>query len=309
MGYIIIASFWIVIPFAAAFVWYLGVISKWEVTNNYLRRSGAVSDLPPKPKYETSMAIGGAIGFFLAYTAWASFVVVPSGHVGVQVTLGTVDQTTLSEGAHFVNPMSSVKDVEVRVVTTQLKGSSAGTKDLQQVHTDIVMNYRLDGTKAAHIYKEYGLNLEDRIVLPALNESFKAVTAHYSSEELITKRDEVSTKIREEIAGKLGKYSVEVGDISLVNFGFSAEYQKAIEAKVIATQSKLQAEQDLARIEVEAKQAVAKAEGRAKAIQIETAAINSQGGASYVQLKAIEKWDGKLPTTQAGGATPFINLK
>lgn len=309
MGYIIISCFWIITPFAVAFAIHLARMQSWERQDSYLRQRGAVSDLPAKPKYDTALALGGAIGFFLAYTAWASFVVVPAGHIGVQVTFGTVNQTTLSEGAHFVNPMSSVKDVEVRVVTTQLKGSSAGTKDLQQVHTDIVLNYRLDGSKAAHIYKEYGLNLEDRIVLPALNESFKAVTAHYSSEELITKRDEVSTKIREEIAQKLGKYSVEVGDISLVNFGFSAEYQKAIEAKVIATQSKLQAEQDLARIEVEAKQAVAKAEGRAKAIQIETAAINSQGGASYVQLKAIEKWDGKLPTTQAGGATPFINVK
>jgi regulator of protease activity HflC (stomatin/prohibitin superfamily) len=309
MGYIIISLIWIVVPFAAATGWHLAALDSWRRQDNDLRRRGAVIDLPPKPKFELALALGVSAGLFLAYTAWASFVVVPAGHVGVRVTFGTVSQETLTEGAHFINPTSSVKDVEVRVVTTQLKGSSAGTKDLQQVHTDIVLNYRLDGAKAAHIYKEYGLNLEDRIVLPALNESFKATTAHYSSEELITKRDEVSTKIREEIAQKLGKYSVEVGDISLVNFGFSAEYQKAIEAKVIATQSKLQAEQDLARIEVEAKQAVAKAEGRAKAIQIETAAINSQGGASYVQLKAIEKWDGKLPTTQAGGATPFINVK
>lgn len=303
MGYIIIAIFWASIPFLAFLALWANDYRNWE----YANRSGKNEYV--KPQYNTSAAVLFSLIAFFAYTAWASFVVVPAGHVGVQVTFGTVGQATLTEGAHFINPMSSVRDVEVRVVTTQLKGSSAGTKDLQQVHTDIVMNYRLDGAKAAHIYKEYGLNLEDRIVLPALNESFKAITAHYSSEELITKRDEVSKRIREEIAEKLGKYSVEVGDISLVNFGFSADYQRAIEAKVIATQEKMKAEQDLARIEVEAKQAVAKAEGRAKAIQIETAAINSQGGASYVQLKAIEKWDGKLPTTQAGGATPFISLK
>lgn len=243
------------------------------------------------------------------YVLMESYTVIPAGHIGVQVTFGTVHQETLSEGLHFVNPLSRIREVDVRLVTAQLKNSSAGTKDLQQVHTDIVLNYRLDGAKVGHIYKEFGLNLEDRIVLPALNESFKAVTAHYSSEELITKRDEVSAKIREEISSKLAKYNVTVGDISLVNFGFSAEYQRAIEAKVIATQGKLKAEQDLQRIEVEAKQEIAKAEGHAKAIQIQTQAINSQGGAAYVQLKAIEKWDGKLPTTQAGGATPFITLK
>ena len=115
--------------------------------------------------------------------------------------------------------------------------------------------------------------------------------------------------IVEEVAAKLAKYNIEIGDISLVNFGFSAEYQKAIEEKVIATQAKLKAEQDLARIEVEAKQTIAKAEGRAKAIQIETQAINSQGGANYVQLKAIEKWDGNLPNVMSGNSTPFINIK
>ena len=264
---------------------------------------------PEKPIYPTTKTSIVSVILVLLYVLFESYVIVPAGHIGVQVTFGTVNQTTLSEGLHFVNPLSRIRNVEVRLVSTNLKGASAGTKDLQQVHTDIVLNYRLDGEKAAHIYKEFGLDLQDRVILPILSESFKAVTAHYTSEELITKRDQVSQQIREELNGKMRKYSITVGDISLVNFGFSAEYQKAIESKVIATQSKLQAEQDLARIEVEAKQAVAKAEGRAKAIQIETAAINSQGGASYVQLKAIEKWDGKLPTTQAGGATPFISIK
>ena len=243
------------------------------------------------------------------YILLESYVIVPAGHIGIQVTFGTVNQETLPEGLHLINPLSSVQNLDVRLVSAQLKGSSASTKDLQQVHTDIVVNYRVSGDKAAHIYKEFGLNLEDKVLMPFINESFKAITAHYTSEELITKRDEVSTNIKQELTEKLGKYNISVNDISLVNFGFSAEYQHAIEAKVIATQSKLQAEQDLQRIEVEAKQTIAKAEGRAKAIQIETQAINAQGGQAYVQLQAISKWDGKLPQTIAGGVTPFVNLK
>lgn len=243
------------------------------------------------------------------YILLESYVIVPAGHIGIQVTFGTVNQETLPEGLHLINPLSSVQNLDVRLVSAQLKGSSASTRDLQQVHTDIVVNYRVSGDKAAHIYKEFGLNLEDKVLMPFINESFKAITAHYTSEELITKRDEVSTNIKQELTDKLGKYNITVNDISLVNFGFSAEYQHAIEAKVIATQSKLQAEQDLQRIEVEAKQTIAKAEGRAKAIQIETQAINAQGGQAYVQLQAISKWDGKLPQTIAGGVTPFVNLK
>lgn len=269
----------------------------------------APDPLPPKPEFRNVIFLIAPLVFVL-YTLAESFTVISAGHIGVQVTFGNVHQETLTEGAHLVNPLSSVREVDVRLVTTTLKSASAGTKDLQQVHTDIVVNYRLDGAKVGHIYKEFGLNLEDKVILPGINESFKAVVARYTSEELITKRDVVSGQIREELASKLAKYNVGVNDISLVNFAFSPEYQKAIEAKVIATQSKLKAEQDLARIEVEAKQAVARAEGEAKAIQIQTQAINSQGGAAYVQLQAIQKWDGKLPETVAGGgAVPFINLK
>ena len=236
-----------------------------------------------------------------------SITVVPAGYIGVQQTLGSVSMQTLSEGVHFVNPISSVRDVDVRVVKAQLEKANAGTKDLQVVHTDIVVNYRIDGTKAAHIYKEFGLDLQDKILIPAINESFKAVTAHYNSEELITKRDAVSNAIAEELQAKVAPYGLSISTISMVNFGFSAEYQAAIEQKVISTQSTLKAEQDLKRIQVEAQQAIAKAEGEAKAIAIQSQAINAGGGKDYVNLKAIEKWDGKLPNTMAG-TVPFVNV-
>ena len=244
----------------------------------------------------------------LIVAVFESFTVVPAGHVGVQVTMGTVNQTALHSGVNFVNPISSVKDVEVRVKRADLSGASASTKDLQQVHTDIVVQYRMAPEKVPYIYGQFGLNVDEKILGPGVNEAFKAVTAHYNSEELITKRDVVSAEILTHVKEKVAPFDIEVQGISLVNFGFSADYQKAIEAKVIATQSKLKAEQDLDRIKVEAQQAIATAEGRARAIQIETQAINSQGGAAYVQLEAIKKWDGKLPSVNGGGAVPFINV-
>jgi regulator of protease activity HflC (stomatin/prohibitin superfamily) len=307
MGIIILSVLVAAGVFAAFYGWHHTARDSWKSKKEYEALYNRTFN-EPEPVFNKTVPAAVSTGIVLATIVFESFTVVPAGHIGVQVTLGEVNQQTLSEGAHLVNPISRIKEVEVRLVTANLKQASAGTKDLQQIHTDIVLNYRIDGSKAAHIYKEFGFDLQDRVILPALSESLKAVTAHYTSEELVTKRDMVSAQVKDEVAGKLAKYGVSVGDISLVNFGFSAEYQKAIESKVIAMQSKLQAEQDLQRIEVEAKQEIAKAEGRAKAIQIETQAINSQGGANYVQLKAIEKWDGNLPSTMAG-VVPFINVK
>lgn len=237
----------------------------------------------------------------VAVVAFESITIVPPGHVGVQVTLGKTNlDNVLTEGVTVVNPISSVKNVNVQLQRAQLDGQNAGTKDMQQVHTDIVVNYRLTPAMVPTIYKEFGLNVSDKVLGPAISESFKTVTGQYTSEELILKREEVSSKILERLQAKVTPFDITVSNISLVNFGFSKAYQDAIDQKMIATQSKLKAEQDLQRIEVEAKSRIAQADGEAKAIKIQAEAIQSNGGAAYVQLQWIEKWNGQLPSTVVG---------
>jgi prohibitin 2 len=257
---------------------------------------GSIWHLAQKP----SWGVFAGIVVFVVGILISSFTIISAGHTGVQVTLGEVNSVPLTEGTHLVNPISVIKDVDVRLQKADLKGASAGTKDLQIVHTDIVVNYRFDAVKVPHIYKEFGLNVDDKVLGPGINEAFKSVTAHYNSEELVTKRDMVSAAILAHLVTKMAPFNIIVSNVSLVNFGFSTAYQEAIEAK---------AEQDLARIKIEAASRVAQAKGEAEAIQIQAAAIQSNGGQNYVQLQAISKWDGKLPATMLGGATvPFVNI-
>jgi regulator of protease activity HflC (stomatin/prohibitin superfamily) len=239
----------------------------------------------------------------VAVVAFESITIVPPGNVGVQVTLGKTNlDNVLTEGVTMVNPISSVKNVNVQLQRAQLENQSAGTKDMQQVHTDIVVNYRLTPNMVPTIYKEFGLNVADKVLAPAISEVFKTVTGQYTSEELIIKREEVSSKILERLQTKVAPFDITVSNISLVNFGFGKAYQDAIDAKMVATQSKLKAEQDLQRIEVEAKSRIAQAEGEAKAIKIQAEAIQSNGGQAYVQLQWIDKWDGKMPNTVVNGS-------
>jgi regulator of protease activity HflC (stomatin/prohibitin superfamily) len=250
-------------------------------------------------------ALAGTL-FFACGMLFSSFTVISAGHTGVQITLGEVNPNPLTEGVHFVNPISQVKDIDVRLQKAQLDGQSAGTRDLQQVHTDIVINYRMSPKNLPHIYKEFGLDIGNKILGPAINDAFKAVTGRFTSEELITKRDIVSQEILNHLREKVAQFDIEVSNVSLVNFGFSAEYQKAIEQKVIATQQTAKAEQDLRRIEVEAKSRVAQAKGEAEAIAIQAQAIQSNGGQNYVQLEWIKRWNGKLPETVVNGSTGMI---
>jgi len=261
--------------------------------------AGAISFMSEFKKIALGVLTGLAI--ILISIGVSAFTVISAGHTGVQVTLGEVNPMPLTEGVHFVNPISSIKDVDVRLQKAELKGANAGTKDLQVVHTDIVVNYRLDPLKVPHIYKEYGLNVDEKVLGPGINEAFKSVTGHYTSEELVTKRDLVSQEILQHLITKMAPFNIAVSNISLVNFGFSQAYQQAIEDKVISAQKTAKAQQDLERIKVEANSRIAQADGEAKAIAIQAAAIQSNGGANYVQLQWIEKWDGKLPTTVLGG--------
>jgi regulator of protease activity HflC (stomatin/prohibitin superfamily) len=261
--------------------------------------AGAISFMSEFKKIALGVLAGVAI--ILISIGISAFTVISAGHTGVQVTLGEVNPLPLTEGVHFVNPISSIKDVDVRLQKAELKGANAGTKDLQVVHTDIVVNYRLDPLKVPHIYKEFGLNVDEKVLGPGINEAFKSVTGHYTSEELVTKRDLVSAEILQHLVEKMAPFNITVSNISLVNFGFSPEYQKAIEAKVISVQQTAKAQQDLERIKVEAASRIAQADGEAKAIAIQAAAIQSNGGENYVKLQWIEKWNGALPTTVLGG--------
>jgi len=256
-------------------------------------------------KHTTAGIVAGLAIIFVSIGI-SSFTIISAGHTGVQITLGEVNRLPLIEGVHFVNPISQVKNVDVRLQKAELKAANAGTKDLQVVHTDIVVNFRLDPLKVPHIYKEYGLNVDEKVLGPGINEAFKSVTGHYTSEELVTKRDLVSAEILQHLITKMAPFNITVSNISLVNFGFSQAYQQAIEDKVISAQKTAKAEQDLARIKVEAASRIAQADGEAKAIAIQAAAIQSNGGENYVKLQWIEKWDGKLPSTMLGGDTKTL---
>jgi len=105
--------------------------------------------------------------------------------------------------------------------------------------------------------------------------------------------------------------------ISITDFQFSPLFAQAIESKVEAEQKALKAENDLRRIEVEARQQeqqakgiaaanVAEAEGEAEAIKIINAALAENP--YYLEWLKIQAWDGKLPLVVGQGGTPFIQI-
>jgi len=239
------------------------------------------------------------------------FVVVPAGHRGVVLTFGAVSKDVLSEGIHIRIPVAQrVVNMDVRVAKSQTDAEAA-SKDLQDTHSTIALNYHIVPDKAAWVYQSIGKEYKERIIDPAVQEVVKAVTARYTAVELITQREKVRTEIKELLRQRLVSYNIAVDDFSIVNFKFSQQFTQAIEAKQTAEQLALKAQRDLERIKIEAEQKVTQARAEAEALRLQKENVTPQLvrlRQIEASLKAIEKWDGKLPKVTSG-AIPFIDVK
>jgi regulator of protease activity HflC (stomatin/prohibitin superfamily) len=124
-----------------------------------------------------------------------------------------------------------------------------------------------------------------------MKESIRSIVANYKADELITKRSEVSSAIQEKLQNKLNEYSVMVTDINVQDISFSASFNESIENKVRAEQDALAKKNELEKTKYEAEQQVVRAKAEAETIRIQAQAVTSQGGADYVRLQWIGKWD------------------
>ena len=255
----------------------------------------------------------------IGVVASASVKIVDSGHRGVLLHWNAVDLTKppLEEGIHFVVPFQDeVVNIEVRTLKYASEARSA-SRDLQTVETTVTVNYHPDKEQVHTLYKNLGLDYENRVIQPAIEETVKQVTANYNAEELITKRPLVKQDIEFSIRERLNQFNVVTEVISITDFEFSALFASAIESKVEAEQNALRAENDLKRIEVEARQAeanaiglananIAEAKGEAEAIAIINKALAENP--NYLDWLKTQAWDGKLPLVVGEGGTPFIQI-
>lgn len=258
-------------------------------------------------------------------------VVVESGNVGVVTTLGAVQPNALPEGFHLKKPfLDQVHQIDIRLTASNAQATAA-SKDLQSVRTQVTMQYSLNGALAPLIFQRIGTlkKVSASLVEPAIQECVKGVTAKFTAEELVTKRELVKQQIQDALGNFFNSTLSEKGldnaiiiaNLAITDFDFSPEFNRAIEAKVKAEQMALQAKNEKimrvtqAEASAEERKLSASAEAfsteiqskaRADAIQREALALKQSP--EIIQLRSIEKWDGVLPRISGGGVVPFLNV-
>lgn len=237
------------------------------------------------------------LGLVILIVFFNTFTTVKAGHTGVVTTFGKVSDEVLPEGLHVKIPfVQQIVQVDNRVLKSEAVCVSA-SNDLQTVQSTIALNYKVTNANSATLYKNVGTDFQNIIVTPAIQDSVKAVTAKFTAEELISSRQIVGEQMKETIAKKLEGYGLQLENFNIINFQFSDEFNAAIEAKQTAQQNALKAQQDLARIKVEAAQKIEQAKAEAEAYKLKSQQITN----SMILMEYINKWDGKLPTVVSDG--------
>ena len=275
------------------------------------------------PRVVLAVAIGvPALVFVLSI-----FRVIPAGQVGVKVLFGQVDPVPLREGLNVLwNPLYDIVPMDVRVQKHSARYDAA-SKDLQAVHVEMVLNYRVVPERAPEVYRTIGLGYSSVIIDPGAQEILKANTATHNAAEVLLKRPIIKNEVQQALAAYLNKYGIELKEAALANIRFDAAYEKAVEAKQIEEQKAeqkryelIQAQRQAEIVAAEAKgkgdAALAEARGVADALRIKgeaEAAYNARVAASLtpvlIQQQYLARWDGKLPQyTFGGNAVPFVQL-
>jgi len=278
--------------------------------------SAKVIDLEKK---KTGRIIGIiAILIAVAVLVFSSMTIVPAGCTGVVTTFGKVSEGVLNEGLHFKIPFAQ----EVISISNKIQvyeaDADAVSKDLQSVNSKIAVNYRIMNDYSASIYKNIGSDYQSVVLMPTVQESMKSVCAKYTAEQLITMRAQVGDEIKSELESRVGEYGIQIEKFNIVNFEFSAEFNKAIEDKQVAEQNLLktkteqeqaivianaEAEKKVIAADAEAKAIKAKADAQAEANKTLTASLTDE----LIKYQTIEKWDGVLPKV-ASSASPLISM-
>ena len=229
-----------------------------------------------------------------------SFVVVEAGHTGVVVTLGAVNEGVLQEGMHLKAPfVQDVVKIDNRIRKLEVT-TEAFSKDLQSVDTVLAINYRVDTSKSYSIYKNIGADYENVLVVPAVNEVLKAITATYTAEESVTNRALISEGLIVGLNEKLNDIGLYVTDVNIIDFDFSDAFINAIEEKQVAQQQLLKAETEkqtkITNAQADAEAVKIKANAEAEANETISKSLTNQ----VIENKKIEKWNGELPKVTSG---------
>ena len=249
---------------------------------------------------------------------------VPPGHVGVRVdNFGNagVENRTLGVGYYLTMLGQQIFQYPVYTQsytwTANHNEGSASNEELTfqdaqglSMAADVGVSFSVDPTKAAILFQKYRTNMDGIIAGPLRNEvrdSLTQLASTYPVDQIAgPKKAELIARAEARTRAFFAPFGLNVERLYWAsNIRLPDTVRGQIEQKIANEQGALAAQAQVATVQAQAEQRIAQADGEAKAISVQGAALRANP--EVLRLKAIEKWDGKLPQVTSG-ATPFVSL-
>lgn len=147
--------------------------------------------------------------------------------------------------------------------------------------------WRPKETDLPKLYRELGTDFDERVLPSIGNEVLKSVVAQYNAEELLSKRAEVSARIKAELAKRAEHFYLILDDVAITHLTFGREFMRAIESKQVASQEAERQQYVVLKAEQERQAVVTRAEGEAEAALIITDAMELTGNA-IIEVRRID---------------------
>ncbi|KAJ3202883.1 Prohibitin-1, subunit of the prohibitin complex (Phb1p-Phb2p) [Entophlyctis luteolus] len=194
---------------------------------------------------------------------------------------------TVSEGTHFLVPwLQKAIIFDVRTRPRNIS-TMTGSKDMQMVSLTLRVLHRPEYGHLSTIYQSLGMDYDDRVLPSIGNEVLKAIVAQFDASELITQRELVSTRIRDDLVKRSSEFNIVLEDVSITHLTFGKEFTTAVEQKQIAQQEAERARFIVEKAEQEKLAAIIRAEGDATAADLISRAL-TKAGQGLVELRRIE---------------------
>ena len=191
------------------------------------------------------------------------------------------------EGTHFLIPVVQRPIIlDVRTKPREIP-SVTGTKDLQMVNIKLRVLWRPKEGELPRLYRELGTDFDERVLPSIGNEVLKSVVAQYNAEELLSKRAEVSSRIKSELQKRAEHFYLILDDVAITHLTFGREFMRAIESKQVASQEAERQQWVVKKAEQERQAVVTRAEGEAEAAMIITNAMEATGNA-IIEVRRID---------------------